>query len=83
MGSLPQKKFSISHEHKQFLDDYAAWGFSDQSSVVREALDRFIKEVKTKERKRRMATKAKQLLTEYAKDRELIVFTDLDAEEFL
>ena len=50
---------------------------------MREALDRYIREVKTKERKRRMATKAKQLLTEYAKDTELTVFTDLDAEEFL
>ncbi|MGR3175065.1 MAG: hypothetical protein ACUZ8I_13650 [Candidatus Scalindua sp.] len=83
MNALTQKKFSISREQKKFLENYKQWGFSDQSSIVREALNRFIKELEIKERKGLMAQKAKELLPDYIEDKELIAFTDLDDEDFL
>ncbi len=83
MEALTQKKFSISHEQKKFLENYRQWGFSDQSSIVREALNRFIKELKIKERKSLMAQKAQELLPDYTEDKELIAFSDLDGEDFL
>ena len=83
MEALTQKKFSISHEQKEFLENYRQWGFSDQSSIVREALNRFIKELKIKQRKALMAQKAKELLPDYREDKELIAFSDLDGEDFL
>jgi len=58
-------------------------GFSDQSSIVREALNRLIKEFKIKQRKSQMAQKARELFSDYTTDRELTTFTDLDGEEFL
>ena len=51
METVTQKKFSINVNQKGFLADYKKWGFSDQSSIVREALDRFIREIRTRERK--------------------------------
>lgn len=83
MKSLTQKKFSISLEQKKLLENFRQWGFSDQSSIVREALDRFIKELKIKERKRLMTQKAQELLPDYRQDKELVAFTDLDGEDFL
>ena len=49
---------------------------------MREALTRFIKEVKTTQRKSQMAEKAKELLSDYKTDKELTAFTDLDDEDF-
>lgn len=83
MGALTQKKFSISIQHRQFLEHCKEWGFSDQSSFVREALERFIKELKTKRQKAQMEQKAHELLTEYSEDKELTVFTELDSEDVL
>ncbi len=83
MGSMTPKKFSISSEQESFLTEYKKWGFSDQSSIVREALDHFIKEIKTRERKNLMKKMAGKLLVEYSEDKELTVFTDLDGEDFI
>ena len=83
METLTQKKISLSREQKQFLENYKKWGFSNQSSIVREALDRFIKELKIKERKSLMAQKAQELLSDYTDDKELTTFTALDGEDFL
>ncbi len=83
MATLTQKKISISSEQKQFLENYRQWGFTDQSSIVREALTRFIRELKTSQRKTQMAQKARELLSEYTTDKELTGFTDLDGEDFL
>lgn len=83
METLTQKKFSISPEQKQFLENYRQWGFSDQSGIVREALSRFIKELKIKRRKSLMAQKAQELLPDYTENKELTAFTDLEAEDFL
>ena len=83
MGTMAQKKFSISIQQREFLENCKEWGFSDQSSFVREAIERFIKELKTKRQKEQMEQKAHELLTEYTEDKELTVFTELDSEDFL
>ena len=83
MAKLKQKKVTISSEQIEFLENYKQWGFTDQSSIVREALTRFIKDVKTKQRKSQMAEKARELLSDYKADKELTTFTDLDGEDFL
>ena len=83
MAALTQKKISISPEQNEFLENYKQWGFTDQSSIVREALAQYIKEVKAKHRKKQMAEKAKELLSDYSSDRELTAFTGIDGEDFL
>lgn len=83
MRALIQKKISITNEQKQFLENYRKWGFSDQSSIIREALSLFINELTTRERKTLMAQKAQGLLSDYIKDKDLTAFTDLDGENFL
>ncbi len=83
MTTLTQKKISISFEQKQFLENYRQWGFTDQSSIVREALTLFIRELKTSQRRTQMSQKAKELVSEYTTDKELTCFTDLDGEDFL
>jgi hypothetical protein len=83
MTTLSQKKISINSEQKQFLEDYRQWGFADQSSIVREALSRYIGELKTDQRKTQMAKKARELVSEYTTNEALTGFTDLDSEDFL
>ena len=83
MGALVQKKISITREHKYFIENYKKWGFSDQSSIIREALNRFIRELEASRRKILMAQKAQELLSDYTDDRELTTFTSLDGEDFL
>jgi metal-responsive CopG/Arc/MetJ family transcriptional regulator len=83
MARLTQKKISISSEQNEFLENYKQWGFTDQSSIVREALTKFIKEAKKKQRKTQMAEKAKELLSDYKANNELTAFTDLDGEDFI
>ena len=83
MAAMTQKKISISSEQQKFLENYRLWGFTDQSSIVREALARYMSEVKTDRRKLQLARKAKELASEYETDSELTPFTDLDGEDFL
>ena len=83
MALLTQKKISISSEQNEFLENYKQWGFTDQSSIVREALTQFIKEAKTRRRKSQMAQKASELLSDYRTDKELATFTELDGEDFI
>jgi metal-responsive CopG/Arc/MetJ family transcriptional regulator len=83
MTTLTQKKFSISLEQRKFLETYKQWGFTDQSSIVREALARYMKELKTLQRKTQMAQKANELLSDYERDEEMTAFTDLDSEDFI
>jgi metal-responsive CopG/Arc/MetJ family transcriptional regulator len=82
MSSYIQKKFSIDHNHKEFLENYKKLGFAGQSSIVREALSLFIKEFETKKRKTSMAQKAQELVTDYKNDSDLTAFTSLDGEDF-
>ena len=83
METLIQKKFSISDNQKKFLANYKNWGFSDQSSIVREALDHFIREIRNRKRKDLMKKKANELLSDYTDNKELTVFTVLDEEDFV
>jgi Arc/MetJ-type ribon-helix-helix transcriptional regulator len=83
MGTLVQKKVSLTREHKHFIENYRKWGFSDQSSIIREALNRFIRELESSRRKALMAQKAEELLSNYTDDRELTAFTALDGEDFV
>jgi len=83
MAQLTQKKISISSEQNEFLENYKQWGFTDQSSIVRDALTQFIKDVKTRKRKSEMAKKASELLSDYRTDKELTAFTELDGEDFI
>ena len=83
MRDLDQKKFSIKSDQIKFLENYKEWGFSDKSSIVREALDRYMREVKTQHQKRLMEQKSRELLSDYLEDKELTSLTDLDGEDFL
>ena len=83
MGALIQKKISITNEHKQFIENYKKWGFSDQSSIIRKALNQFINDFKIKERKILIAQKAQELFSDYTQDKDLTAFTDLDGDDFL
>ena len=83
MGGFVQTKVSITDEQKNFIENFKKWGFSDQSSIIRKALNLFIRELEASRRKTLMNQKAEELLSDYAEDRELTTFTDLDGEDFL
>lgn len=74
MLKLTQKKFSISVEQKRFLENYRRWGYSDRSSIVRDALSSFMKELEAAERKKLMKKKAQELTKDYKEGR-LAVFS--------
>jgi len=80
MRKLTQKKFSISLEQKRFLENYRKWGYSDRSSMVREALDNFIKELESAARKKLMEKKAYELSSDYTKDK-LTIFSKITKED--
>jgi metal-responsive CopG/Arc/MetJ family transcriptional regulator len=67
MRKLTQQKFSISLEQKRFLENYRKWGYSDRSSIVRDALNSFIKELEDIKRKTLMEKKAQELSSDYKK----------------
>jgi metal-responsive CopG/Arc/MetJ family transcriptional regulator len=77
MRKLTQKKFSISIEQKRFLENYRRWGYSDRSSIVRDALNSFMKELEAAERKTLMKKKAQELSSDYKEGR-LTVFSKTD-----
>jgi metal-responsive CopG/Arc/MetJ family transcriptional regulator len=75
MRKLTQKKFSISVEQKRFLENYQRWGYSDRSSIVRDALNIFMRELETAERKAIMKKKAQELSSDYKENGRLTVFS--------
>ena len=75
MRKLIQKKFSISVEQKRFLENYRRWGYSDRSSIVRDALNIFMRELETAERKTIMKKKAQELSSDYKENGRLTVFS--------
>ena len=81
MRKLTQKKFSISVEQKRFLENYRRWGYSDRSSIVRDALNIFMRELETAERKTIMKKKAKELSSDYKENGRLTVFSKVDKKE--
>lgn len=78
MRKLTQKKFSISIEQKRFLENYRRWGYSDRSSIVRDALNSFMKELEAAERKTLMKKKAQELSSDYKENGRLTVFSKVD-----
>ncbi len=78
MRKLTQKKFSISTEQKHFLENYRKWGYSDRSSIVRDALNSFIRELEAAERKTMMKQKAQELSDDYKENGRLTVFSKVD-----
>lgn len=81
MRKLTQKKFSISVEQKRFLENYQRWGYSDRSSIVRDALNIFMRELETAERKTIMKKKAQELSSDYKENGRLTVFSKVDKRE--
>ena len=81
MRKLIQKKFSISVEQKRFLENYRRWGYSDRSSIVRDALNIFMRELETAERKTIMRKKAQELSSDYRENGRLTVFSKVDKRE--
>jgi len=77
MRKLTQKKFSISIEQKRFLENYRRWGYSDRSSIMRDALNSFMKELEAAERKTLMKKKAQELSSDYKEGR-LTIFSETD-----
>ena len=69
MRKLTQKKFSISVEQKRFLENYRRWGYSDRSSIVRDALNSFMKKLEDAERRNLMKKKAQELSSDYKEGR--------------
>lgn len=51
---MPQAKLALTDEQAEFLGGFAALGYPDKSSLVREALDRFRNEL-TRQRLRESA----------------------------
>ena len=78
MRKLTQKKFSISVEQKRFLENYRRWGYSDRSSIVRDALNIFMRELETAERKTIMKKKAQELSSDYKENGRLTVFSKVE-----
>ena len=81
MRKLTQKKFSISVEQKRFLENYRRWGYSDRSSIVRDALNTFMRELESAERKTIMKKKAQELSSDYKENGRLTVFSKVDKRE--
>ena len=59
-----------------FLENYQKWGYYDQSSIVRDALNRFMKEMTDRERKRQMEKKANELSPDYKEGGSLAVLAN-------
>ena len=78
MLKLTQKKFSISLEQKRFLENYRRWGYSDRSSIVRDALNTFMRELESAERKNIMKKKAQELSSDYKENGRLTVFSKVN-----
>ena len=83
MSGMIQKKITIKKEQEAFLAACKEFGFSDQSSLVRAALDDFIKETKRKHRRAQISKKAEELASLYDQDADLTAFTAIDGDEFL
>ena len=73
-----QAKFSLEESQIQFLAEFRRYGFKDKSAVVRNALDRFRKEL-TQQRLRESADIYAEV---YAKDAETREWTDAALEEW-
>lgn len=82
MSTMVQKKITISSEQERFLATHKELGFANQSSMVRTALDHFIKESKRERRRSQIARKANELSKLYEQDPDLTIFTAIDGDDF-
>ena len=83
MEIMIQKKITLKKEQGAFLATCKKFGFSDQSSMVRAALDVFIKEIERKRRRDKISQKVKELAALYNEDTNLTVFSTIDGDNFL
>ena len=82
MEMMIQKKITLKKEQGAFLATCKRFGFADQSSMVRAALDVFIKEIERKRRREKILQKAKELAAVYNEDNNLTEFTAIDGDNF-
>jgi hypothetical protein len=67
-----QAKFSVEETQVQFLNDFKLYGFKDKSAMLREAIERFKKEVELESLR-----KSAELYSEiYSEDDELKELTE-------
>ncbi len=64
---MPQAKLSLTRDQAEFLGGFAALGYPDKSSLVREAIDRFRNELT----QQRLCESADLYAEIYAEDEEL------------
>ena len=68
-----QAKFSVEEAQARFLNNYKAYGFKDKSSMLRAAINQFIKEYETEQ-----LIKSADLYSEiYSEDDDLKELTEL------
>jgi hypothetical protein len=82
MSTMVQKKISIKPEQEAFLATFRKFGFADQSSMIRAALDNFIKGTKRKQRRSQITQKAGELAALYGHHTDLTAFTAIDGDDF-
>lgn len=82
MSTMVQKKITINREQEAFLSSCKNFGFADQSSMVRTALDVFMKETKRKQRRSQIKRKAGELAALYGQHTELTALTAIDGDDF-
>ena len=82
MSTMVQKKITIKREQEAFLTACRKFGFADQSSLIRAALDDFIKETKRKQRRAQITRKAGELAALYGQNPDLTAFTAIDGDDF-
>ena len=82
MSAMVQKKITIKREQEAFLAACRKFGFADQSSLIRAALDDFIKETKRKQRRAQITQKAGELAALYSQHTDLTAFTAIDGDDF-
>ena len=82
MSTMVQKKITIKQEQVAFLSACKKFGFADQSSLIRAALDDFIKETKRKHRRAQISRKAGELASLYGQHTDLTAFTAIDGDDF-
>jgi hypothetical protein len=79
---MVQKKITIKREQEAFLATCKKIGFADQSSLIRAALDDFIKETIRKQRRAQITRKAGELAALYGQHADLTAFTAIDGDDF-
>ena len=75
---MQQAKISFDESHIKFLNKYLELGFKDKSSLVRSAIEEFIKSVE----KQKLAKSAKLYAEIYKEDSELRDLTNSAIEDW-